>query len=225
MKKALLNKTLLRTQYLFFRKIIPCFHRNFVTTILPIYMANLLSSFSIIGSFVSTKYEINTSLLNLAILKRKKLILLKITNDELIPYHVENIQTQLIKNKMFNLFEPNPYKCKKINIEELDCILIPGIIFDKKNNRLGYGKGFYDKLLTKAKKAFFIGLGYKIQLYPKILPYEKHDVSLHTIFLFLFKNYIALQNKLQKYHFFFEKNKFFYTIKLNVKLIYYFTIM
>ena len=184
MKKELHNKILLRKQYLSLRKTISLQHKKAVASILPFYMSKILAKHSYVCSFVSTKHEINTSILNIHILKKKKLILLKISNNELIPYQIDDLKTQLIKKLNFNIFEPNPLKCKKIKIDALKCILIPGIAFDKNKNRLGYGKGFYDKLLSKTKNASLIGLGYKMQLYDKILPFENHDIPLHKICLF-----------------------------------------
>ena len=55
--------------------------------------------------------------------------------------------------------------------------------FDTKFNRLGYGKGFYDKTLCKIrklKKIFVIGLGYDKQFVNK-LPVEDHDQKLDFI--------------------------------------------
>ncbi len=184
MKKELHNKILLRRQYLSLRKTIPLQRKKAIAPLLPFYMSKILEKHSSICSFVSTKYEINTSILNTHILKKKKLILLKISNNELIPYQIDDLKTQLIKNPTFNIFEPNPIKCKKIKIDALKCILIPGTVFDKNKNRLGYGKGFYDKLLSKTNNACLIGLGYNIQLYDKILPFENHDIPLHKICLF-----------------------------------------
>ena len=80
----------------------------------------------------------------------------------------------------FNIEEP------KSNLPKLDhktnkkiCWLIPGVGFDYKGNRLGYGKGIYDKTLSifPGKK---IGIGFNFQ-YIKYLQTEDHDIKMDII--------------------------------------------
>ena len=71
--------------------------------------------------------------------------------------------------------EPPPYE----QMSEIDILVVPGIAFDKKGNRLGYGKGFYDRLLS-GKRIFSIGLAYSFQLLEN-LPYDKYDKRLDAI--------------------------------------------
>ena len=68
---------------------------------------------------------------------------------------------------------------KKISIDEVDLIIVPGVGFDSCGNRIGHGKGYYDKLL-KNSKASTIGLAFEFQVIEKI-PSEKHDVSIDMI--------------------------------------------
>lgn len=62
----------------------------------------------------------------------------------------------------------------------IDCAIIPIVGFDKKLNRLGYGKGWYDRFLKKNKNCFKIGIAYDEQLISKI-PTERHDVPMNMI--------------------------------------------
>ena len=65
-----------------------------------------------------------------------------------------------------------------------DIIIMPILAFDKHLNRLGYGKGYYDKFLNnyinKQKKVLTIGLAFSFQRYKK-LPISKFDVKLNYI--------------------------------------------
>ena len=72
-----------------------------------------------------------------------------------------------------------------------DLMLVPLLAFDSNYNRLGYGKGFYDKFLNKYlkynKNILTIGVAFSFQKYNK-LPASKHDVKL---------NYILTENGLK----------------------------
>jgi 5-formyltetrahydrofolate cyclo-ligase len=66
-------------------------------------------------------------------------------------------------------------------VDDADFAIIPGAAFDPSGNRLGYGAGYYDSLLSKRKKTFpIVGLAYEEQLVTSI-PAEKHDVRVDII--------------------------------------------
>jgi len=65
--------------------------------------------------------------------------------------------------------------------EDFDVIIVPGVAFDRSGNRLGYGKGFYDRYLPKCRtQCVFVGLAYDFQLEDR-LPCESHDVYLDYV--------------------------------------------
>ena len=61
-------------------------------------------------------------------------------------------------------------------------ILVPGIVFDKNKNRIGYGGGYYDRYLQKYNDIVMktIGLAYSLQIIDKI-PAQKYDIPLDLI--------------------------------------------
>jgi len=63
--------------------------------------------------------------------------------------------------------------------ENVDLIFVPGVVFDKKKNRIGYGKGYYDRFLAKYR-AVTVGLAFSCQIVPDI-PTQAHDRSLDII--------------------------------------------
>lgn len=63
--------------------------------------------------------------------------------------------------------------------KDIDLIVIPGLAFDHKGNRLGQGKGHYDRLL-KETKGFKVGLAFDEQVTEE-LPTETHDVPLDLL--------------------------------------------
>ncbi|HYY71418.1 MAG TPA: 5-formyltetrahydrofolate cyclo-ligase [Nitrososphaeraceae archaeon] len=65
-------------------------------------------------------------------------------------------------------------------IDQMDLLIIPGIAFDLQGNRLGYGKGYYDRLLSSRKAKYIIGLAYEDQLINEI-PNNDHDIPVNII--------------------------------------------
>lgn len=64
---------------------------------------------------------------------------------------------------------------------DLDLVLVPGVAFDREGNRLGYGKGFYDRVLCgTGRPALTVGLCFEMQLVDR-LPIEDHDESLDLL--------------------------------------------
>ena len=76
---------------------------------------------------------------------------------------------------------PEPIKTKKI---VPSIVLVPLLAFDKNKNRIGYGKGYYDKYLNKYvksnKKILTIGVAFSFQKYHK-LPVNNKDFKLDYI--------------------------------------------
>ena len=74
-----------------------------------------------------------------------------------------------------------PVAGKKFSIAELDLIVVPGVAFDLRGHRLGYGRGFYDRQLAgKSAATVAIGLCFEMQLCD-LLPTEAHDQVLDYI--------------------------------------------
>ena len=65
------------------------------------------------------------------------------------------------------------------DLNKIDVILVPGVAFDRTLNRLGRGKGFYDKILSQTK-ACKIGICFDFQLLDRI-PTEVHDVRMTQV--------------------------------------------
>ena len=77
----------------------------------------------------------------------------------------------------FKILEPQTLLFGDIN--QIDVFVIPAVAFAKQNNRLGRGKGFYDKLLCLVS-AYKIGIAYPEQIVD-VIPTEKHDIKMDII--------------------------------------------
>lgn len=66
-----------------------------------------------------------------------------------------------------------------VDPSSVELIIVPAVAMDRRGNRLGRGKGFYDRLLATTR-ATTIGVGYDFQLLDE-LPVEPHDVRLDLV--------------------------------------------
>ncbi len=108
----------------------------------------------------------------------KRLCIPRILNDqEMEAVRVDCLETGLSPGS-FGIPEPGR-ECRAVPVHEVDLILVPGLAFDRHGNRLGHGKGYYDRFL-KSHGAYTIGIAYKFQLFDHI-PTDIHDVRLDAI--------------------------------------------
>lgn len=130
-----------------------------------------------LASFVSFKSEVDTYALNEKIIRDgKTLVLPKIHAEtkEMLFYKVDNLDT-LVKSS-YGIFEPSESIHKSVSFSDISLVITPGLAFDTKGFRLGYGGGFYDVFFKKlGSHVVKIAIGFDIQR-AATLPVEKYDV-------------------------------------------------
>jgi 5-formyltetrahydrofolate cyclo-ligase len=62
----------------------------------------------------------------------------------------------------------------------MDLLIIPGIAFDLQGNRIGYGKGYYDRFLSTRKVSYIMGLAFENQIIKKI-PTTENDIPVDVL--------------------------------------------
>ncbi|WP_297460997.1 5-formyltetrahydrofolate cyclo-ligase [Ferrovum sp.] len=123
--------------------------------------------------------EPNTWPLLRATLKQgRSLVLPRIEQDTLTLYRVRDLDTELGPPGLWGLREPLPPLCDPVRPETLDFILVPGLLFDVQGGRLGYGGGYYDRLLSRAPRAWRLALAFREQCVDEV-PREPHDLPIH----------------------------------------------
>jgi 5-formyltetrahydrofolate cyclo-ligase len=106
----------------------------------------------------------------------KEIFLPSIKNEDIILKKYEG-ENRMIKGK-FNIYEPEGEEWKDFSLLEL--IIVPGIAFDIKGHRLGRGKGYYDRFLSKIINVYKIGVCFDFQLLPSI-PIDKNDIKVDEV--------------------------------------------
>ena len=133
--------------------------------------------------FASFRTEVNTSLMIEQVLSaEKRLVLPKVDagNRRLVLYEVETVG-ELLPGYM-GIPEPSITNAERHrNIQDVDAVIIPGAVYDTSGNRIGYGGGYYDKLLSGlTNKIPIIAPAYEEQVVDSI-PEEPHDIKVHMI--------------------------------------------
>lgn len=154
---------------------------NFVVKNSNIIQNNLLNIDEYINSksiyiYMDINNEVNTKQIILnALDNNKKVAIPKISNNIMNFYYIQNINQ--VKKGYFNILEPTT---NDIALDDNSLIILPGIVFSKSKNRIGYGKGFYDKYLSVNNKNIKIALCYDFQIIDSI-PHTKNDIPLDII--------------------------------------------
>lgn len=99
-------------------------------------------------------------------------------NGRLSHYRIESLE-ELTINK-WGVSEPESKQKKRVETGDLDLIIVPMVAGDTHNNRLGYGKGYYDRFLSGIS-ATKTGVLFDVQLYENRLPTDKFDVQMDMI--------------------------------------------
>jgi 5-formyltetrahydrofolate cyclo-ligase len=127
--------------------------------------------------FASFRSEVETAaMIRRALTDGKRVILPKVKGKELELFEIRDFDREITPGAWGI---PEPRVSAPAKVEEADLIIVPGAAFDEHGNRLGYGAGFYDKLLPAFKKAT-IALAFESQIVPHV-PADPHDVPMNKI--------------------------------------------
>ncbi|NNE77427.1 MAG: 5-formyltetrahydrofolate cyclo-ligase [Pricia sp.] len=98
---------------------------------------------------ISERKEIDTTFI-LSILqgKDKHIVLPKLISNGLLKHYLLTDATKLKKNRWGI---PEPVEGIEIPVNKIDVVFVPLLAYDKKGNRVGYGKGFYDRFLSQCR--------------------------------------------------------------------------
>ncbi|MBP3567647.1 MAG: 5-formyltetrahydrofolate cyclo-ligase [Lachnospiraceae bacterium] len=135
--------------------------------------------------YASYKSEVATKeIIQGALRKGKQVAVPKVHGDRMFFYEIQSWE-ELFPGYQ-GILEPQITGKEPIVPTDGDVMLLPGTVFDRKGNRIGYGGGYYDRYLERiwegyGHKPYLMALGFACQISPKKLPVEEHDKKMDCI--------------------------------------------
>lgn len=126
--------------------------------------------------YINIKSEVKTnSLIQRLILLNKNVFIPKIIDDEM--YFIKINSLDGLKLGKYEIPEPNKGQMYK---GEKAFVIVPGLVFSKEKYRIGYGKGYYDRFISKNRQNFYLGICFENQIIDKF-DFDKFDEKLDAI--------------------------------------------
>jgi 5-formyltetrahydrofolate cyclo-ligase len=134
----------------------------------------------VIHTYVAWRNEVDTHDLIRRLLREGRRIAVpkvETATGQLQQYFIADFSE--LQNGAFGILEPSPDPDRLAAPSQFDLVLVPGLAFDRAGNRLGMGKGHYDRFLAEVRTPK-IALAFEFQLVEK-LPVEAHDQRVNMI--------------------------------------------
>jgi len=137
----------------------------------------------VVLAYMAFDHEVLTDgLIRQATASGKQIVLPMVQADRqgLALYAIEDLERGVAPGYR-GILEPHPQSTRVVAPERLDLVFVPGVAFDLRGGRLGFGAGFYDRLLSRLPRDIpTVGLAFDCQIIPR-LPLQPHDVMLEAI--------------------------------------------
>ncbi|MCL6581100.1 MAG: 5-formyltetrahydrofolate cyclo-ligase [Firmicutes bacterium] len=100
----------------------------------------------------------------------------------LVPVRLTGLAGEL-RPGAYGILEPDPARYPAVPPDRVDLVVVPGVAFDLRGARLGYGGGYYDRFLaSEARRAVRAGLAFEVQISATPLPAAPHDCLMDLVF-------------------------------------------
>ena len=153
-------------------------HRSFVVQ-RRLLCLDLFRRAQTVALYSPVHNEVSTlHLMRDALADRRSVVMPQVAGDDLVFRRVLSLDD--LAPGRFGILEPRP-DTATVPLAELELIVLPGVAFDRRGHRLGYGKGYYDRaLLAAGNSCRRVGLAYDFQLVDR-LPTFDHDMQLDLL--------------------------------------------
>ncbi|MHB8482336.1 MAG: 5-formyltetrahydrofolate cyclo-ligase [Nitrospiria bacterium] len=132
--------------------------------------------------YIGFKNEVDTEEVILRSLEAGKQVIVPRMDDKTGRVELSELKDfkKELKENRYGIKEPYGPYIRPVNPRSVQLMVLPGVAFDPAGNRIGFGKGFYDKLLSQSRQAVLIGFAFDFQIVESI-PSEDHDIKMHKV--------------------------------------------
>ena len=172
-----MNKSKLRKKYIEIRKGIIDKEKKSLEILRKITSLEEYKKSKVIALYYSLSSEVDTiNLINYSLENKKIVLLPKVLGEDMVFYEIKSLDG--LKKSSFGVMEAE--NGIEYNKELIDLVIVPGVCFDKHLNRIGFGKGYYDKYL-EGYNGLTIGICFEEQMSEENIEVDKNDVQLKYI--------------------------------------------
>lgn len=132
--------------------------------------------------YLSMKGEVDTEALIEYLINQGKQIIAPVVDEDkiqLIPRQIQDVELDLVRHT-YGMLQPKA-SCPVVSSDQLQLIIVPGIAFDMRGYRIGFGKGFYDRFLPTCCNVITIGIAFQLQIVNDTYP-QSWDIPVKHVF-------------------------------------------
>ncbi len=138
---------------------------------------------AILMAYIDFRNEVRTGELIRESLAMGKQVVVPLTDTRakrLMPSLLLNYPEDLAPGA-WGILEPAPGRLRPVEPAKIDLVVVPGVAYDERGNRLGYGGGFYDRFLPQTRPdTFYVAPAFELQIRPEITP-GPYDCPVHCL--------------------------------------------
>jgi len=134
--------------------------------------------------YLSLRDEVQTQEMIKEALRLNKTVavpLVKLKERDILPVKLKSYDEEGLFIGPLGIPQPKRDLWQTLSPDEIDLVIVPGVAFDERGNRIGFGMGFYDRFLKrKSSRTKTVALAFELQLVP-IIPSQPYDVPVDYI--------------------------------------------
>ena len=136
-----------------------------------------------IACYINKDSEVNTRILIRTALDQEKRVLIPVVKKgdiELFFSEIKDLGSELAPGT-FGILEPKPENVHPASLDAVDIIFVPGIVWDREGYRLGWGRGYFDRVIKNLPPHVrSAGLAFNMQLIGRV-PRDQFDVPVDMV--------------------------------------------
>lgn len=174
------NKSELRKKYLEIRSKIDKKQEKSNIIFERVIKTNEFKEANVIALYKALSSEVNTDKLIDYSLKNGKIVCLPRVDEDNLAFYTVNSSADDLEKSGFGVEEPKRDENHLVQKELIDLVIVPGVAFDKDCNRVGFGKGYYDRFLEKTNLKT-IAIAFDEQIVEEGIQANDYDVKMDSV--------------------------------------------